>query len=141
MAETLAVHQDELRRPRAPLRREGTADPDPVDQRCEQAAEQWRVVAGEPGDVLDERRSVVGTPRPADRLTLPDPPQDADIQCREPLLDLVDQGIHDAVELVGLPQLGIEVLLDVLRDDPLVLLAGVELLAEAGSRSIGHFSD
>ena len=130
MSESLAVDQDELRCRRTPAGYERTADPDPVHEWRQQATEQWCVVAGKPCDDLDELDPVLCTPRPADRPALAVPSELADLHETEPLFDLVDERVHDAVELVGLPQGGVEVLLDVLGRDPLIVLVWLEVLAD-----------
>src|SRR4051812_22999657 len=93
-------------------------------------AEEWRVVAREAGDALDERRAVVGLPGPGNRPALPAALDFPLAQGDESLLDLVGQTTDDLMELLRLPQLGLEFFLDELLDDALVAVVGAERFAQ-----------
>ncbi|KHD74557.1 hypothetical protein MB27_27985 [Actinoplanes utahensis] len=68
-------------------------------------------------------------------------PKFTDCYACEALLDFVDERVDDFVVLVRLPQDGVEILLDVLRDDPFISLVRFHLLPDYVCVSLGYYAD
>jgi hypothetical protein len=141
MPESFAVDQYKLGAGRAPCRRERAADSNAIDQGRQQSPEQRRVVAGELGKDLEELESVRCTPGPAERPALAVSAKLADRDVCESFLDFVDERVRDLVELVGFPQYGVEVLLDVFGDDPFISFVRFHLLPDHVRVPLGHRAD